>query len=145
MTKKVDSLDKLLARIGSRHLLPNDKEQFIKAGKLAYEYLIEKLGSTQLTDYQVIHALEILVSMRHIGEASEVIGKILDLTQDKRIRVRSVASNMAISLLRQSEHCGTLAYQLNRKELGDLINHALLIGLNASSTSYALDFINGKI
>jgi hypothetical protein len=69
----------------------------------------------------------------------------LALTQDKRIKVRSVASNIAISLLRQSEHCGTPPYQLNRQELGKLISDALLIGLSPNSTSYAVDFINGKI
>jgi hypothetical protein len=145
MNAKSDSLDKLLARINSRHLLPNHKEQFIKAGKLAYEYLIEKLDNTHLTDYQVINALRILVNMRYIGEPSEVIGKILDLTQDKRIRVRSVASCIAIALLLQSEHCGTPAHQLNRTDLGELINNALLIGLDSSSISFAVDFINGKI
>jgi hypothetical protein len=145
MIAKADSLNKLLVRINTRHLWPNHKEQFIKAGNLAYEYLIEKLDSTHLTDYQVINSLEIIVAMRYVGDPSEVIRKILDLTQDKRIRVRSVASNIAISLLLQSEHCGTPAYQLNRQELGELINHALLIGLDTSSTSYAVDFINGKI
>jgi hypothetical protein len=145
MTAKADSLDKLLARMNTRQLLPNHEEQFIKAGSLAYEYLIEKLDSTHLTDYQVINALHILVTMRYIGEPSEVIEKILDLTQDKRIRVRSVASRIAIVLLLQSEHCGTPAHQLNRKDLGELMNNALLIGLDCSSISFALDFINGKI
>jgi hypothetical protein len=145
MTVKADSLDKLLARINSRNLLPNHEEQFIKTGNLGYEYLIEKLDSTHLTDYQVINALHILVTMRYIGEPSEVIGKILDLTQDKRISVRSVASRIAIALLLQSEHCGTPAHQLNRTDLRGIINKALLIGLNSNITSFAVDFINGKI
>ncbi len=145
MSAKADSLEKLLAKINSRDLLPNHEEQFIKAGKLAYEYLIEKLDSTHLTDYQVINALRILVTMRYIGEPSEVIGKILALTQDKRIRVRSVASRIAIALLLQAEHCGTPAHQLNCQELGELINNALLIGLELNSTSFAVNFINGKI
>jgi hypothetical protein len=145
MTAKADSLDKLLARINTRHLWPSHKEQFIKAGRLAYEYLVEKLDSTHLTDYQVINALKILVTMRYIGEPSEVIGKLLDLTQDKRIRIRSTAVHIAIILILQSEHCGNSAYQLNRQELGELINYALLMGLSTNSTSFAVDFINGKI
>lgn len=145
MTAKADSMDKLLTRINSRRLSPKDKEQFIKSGRFAYEYLIEKLDSPQLTDYQVIHALEILMGMRYIGEPSEAIAKILALTQDERIRVRSAAANMAISLLRQSEHCGTPSHQLNRQKLQDTIARALAIGLDASSTSYALDFISGEI
>jgi hypothetical protein len=144
MNEKADSLDKLLARINSRRLLPDHKWQFIKAGNLAYEYLIEKLDSTHLTDYQVIHIIEILVIMMYHGEPSEVIGKILDLTQDRRIRVRSYACKVAIVLLLQSENCGTPVYQLNRQDLADLINHALSIGLDTSNTSFAVDFINRK-
>ncbi len=144
MTRKKYPLNKLLAKINSRSLCPDVKEEFIRFGKLAYDYLLEKIDSIQLTEYQVIHALEILVIMRYIGEPSEVIEKILNLTQDKRIRIRSFATRIAIVLLLQSEHCGTPAYQLNRKELTTIVNNALLMGLDAGNTSFALDFINGR-
>lgn len=144
MTAKASSLDKLLARINARRLLDDDKQQFINAGKLAYDYLIEKIDSPQLTDYQVINALQIIVTLRYIGEPSHVIAKILNLTQDQRIRVRSAASKIAIALLLQAEHCGTPAYQLNRKELVNLLERSLMLDLDTSSTSYVSEFINGQ-
>jgi hypothetical protein len=138
-------LDKLLKQINGRSLDSTAKHQFIEIGRPAYEYLIEQIDNHQLTDYQVINALAIAVEMRYFGEPTQVIDKILDLVQDSRIRVRSWASHLAISLLRQSEQCQTPAFHLGREMLKPLIKTAISMKLEPNTMSYAQDFLQGKI
>lgn len=142
--QKMPCLNKLLAKTNSRNLLPAVKEEFIKTGKPGYEFLIEKLDNPRLTDYQVVNVLQILLTMRYLGEPSQVIERLLDFTQDRRIRVRSYACCAAIALLLQSESCGTPSYQLNKEELKALVSKARSLGLEPGSTSFVINFIQGN-
>jgi hypothetical protein len=137
--------NQLLRRLHSRSLDPSLEEEFMKTRESSYDFLLEQLENKSLTDYQMMNILAILVKMMYVRSPENLIQKILNLLQDRRMKVRSMASNITISLLRRSEACEIPSYQLERERLKSLIKSAVLMGLDKSSESYALSFLKDEI
>jgi len=138
-------MDTLFKQLHSKQLPETVQCEFFKKGKFAYEYLFHKLNDPNITYYQLCNGLTILTKMRYVGDPSKVIQKILDLTQDSRVEIRSGSICSAIALLVQSEHSGIASPPLERDRLKRLIEKSLSMGLNAHTESYAKDFIEGKV
>ena len=85
--------------------LPAVWRAFAKLGaKESYDRLYRLLDSPDLEKWQVVNALNVLIELRHLsdqekrplGDLRILFDKILELSTDQRILVRSVAIGLAI-------------------------------------------------
>ncbi|MEH2414276.1 hypothetical protein [Nostoc sp.] len=116
-----NTLEKLIKQLHSKCLSDHVANEIIKLGKPAYNYLLVKIDEPSLTEYQVINLLRILYQMKYYN-LEELVNKVLSITQDQRIDVRSTASFLAICLFRIKKEFPELNIPLQREVLAQFIH-----------------------
>lgn len=128
--KKMDNtLKKLIKQLHSKRLPDNVANEIIKLGKPVFDYLLAKIDDPRLTEYQVINLLRILYQMKY-HNITQFVNKLLSITQDKRIDVRSTASFLSICLFRVKKEFPELNIPLEREVLAQLLHNSLAMKLH---------------
>ncbi|MDZ8050803.1 MAG: hypothetical protein RMX68_020570 [Aulosira sp. ZfuVER01] len=142
MTAENKRLEKLIGRLHSRSLPEDVSHQIIKLGKPAYNYLFQKIDEPTLTECQVINIIRVLYAMRCHGDIQIFINKLLLLTKNERISVRSVASHLSICLVLMAEAFEELNIPLQREMLKPLLQNAFVMGLNPGVAEFTKHFLS---
>lgn len=137
-------LKKFIKRLHSTGL-PNDvAREIFKFGKPGYNYLWTVIDDPSFTDYQVINLLRALYQMKY-HDIDLFVNKLLSLTQDKRIDVRSTAAFLAICLYRISDRFKELNIPLKEEMLTQYLYKALDLGLNEGIIEEVQDVLKVSI
>ncbi|MFN6528601.1 hypothetical protein [Nostoc sp. ChiSLP03a] len=124
-----NTLEKLIKQLHSKRLSDNVANEIIKLGKPAFDYLLVKIDEPSLTEYQVINLLRISYQMKY-HNITQFTNKLLSITQDKRIDVRSTASFLAICLFRIKKEFPELNIPLQREALAQFLHKSLAMELH---------------
>ncbi|MEH1829619.1 MAG: hypothetical protein V7L22_30500 [Nostoc sp.] len=139
-----NTYEKLIKQLHSKRLSDNVANEIIKLGKPVFDYLLVKIDDPRLTEYQVINLLRILYQMKY-HDITQFVNKLLSITQDKRIDVRSTASFLSICLFLLKKEFPELNISLQREVLAQFLHKSLAIELHQTIGQQVENFLQDNI
>lgn len=136
--------EKLIKQLHSKRLSNDVANEIIKLGKPVFDYLLAKIDDPRLTEYQVINLLRILYQIKY-HDIEQFVNKLLSITQDQRIDVRSTASFLAICLFRIKKEFPELNIPLQREVLAQFLHKSLTMELHQTIGQQVESFLQDKI
>lgn len=136
--------EKLIKQLHSKRLSDNVANEIIKLGKPVFDYLLVKIDEPSLTEYQVINLLRILYQIKY-HDIEQFVNKLLSITQDQRIDVRSTASFLLICLFRIKKEFPELNIPLQQEVLAQFLHKSLAMELHQTIRQQVESFIQDKI
>lgn len=123
--------DKLLKTLQRRDLPMEVRSPFYDLGKSAYEQLFASLNLKELTDLQIGNMLRLLLDLRAVGDREELFDKLLEFALEDRVRVRSAAIRIILTILYNSDPPARKEFQrVHDPEVLEVVRKALALGLD---------------
>jgi hypothetical protein len=140
-----------LTRELDRKRLPGSIElEFIKLGRIAYDYLYNAVKERIFSDRQTVNALHLLFMLTRehcYGLQNQLLQLTLELSSDANIDVRTIATVISIRIFLITKTVPGLEIPLaQRNIMAPFVERAIQLGLKSQhDQSYAEDFLKGKI
>jgi hypothetical protein len=136
-------LQKQIKLLHRRNLPDSVLKNITKFKKIAYEYLLNHVNDSNLSEYQVINIMKILFIMRNY-DGNTFINKILVLIKDERIEIRSYASVILVTLLYLDENFSGLNFlqQKSKEEFLLILKQAVELEISPKVITYVQNYIN---
>ncbi|MGB3651729.1 MAG: hypothetical protein WBA41_11020 [Rivularia sp. (in: cyanobacteria)] len=135
-------IEKLIRQLHCRKLPDDVARKLFKLNEFAYNYLFDKLDDKTLTDYELHNIILVLKQMMYQDYVDQqlFVEKILSLTLDERISVRTNSCILATILFNQQK-TALVKYSIERETLRTYLEKVLEMGLPKVHIDYLQLFI----